>query len=89
MLRRLHEPLTKAGSAALVLLPLSPPAYWQALDAYTHLRLQIERQAWLYQGYDIAGYQVQVTVLKDRSRPGTRQTVFDLTLEALTREDGL
>lgn len=88
MLRRLHEPLVKSGSAAVFLLlaPQRPP--WQALDEYTHTRLLVERQAWLYQQRDVSGYRVQVTVLKDRARPGERQVFLDLTFDDVVKGDG-
>lgn len=88
MLRRLHEPLVKSGSAAVFLLLAPQPPPWQALDEYTHTRLLVERQTWLYQQRDVSGYRVQVTVLKDKAQPGERQVFLDLTFDDVVKGDG-
>ena len=87
LLRRMHEPLAKSASAALFLLPPSPPTFWQSLDEYTHLQLLLGRQAWLFEADDICGYRLRISILKDKARPGTRQITFDLNLDELVKGD--
>lgn len=88
LLRRLHEPLTKSGSAALLLLPAFPRSHWQSLDPYTALRLSIERQDWLYQGQEVSGYRVRITVLKDKGHPGSRQAFVDIIVDESAKAGG-
>lgn len=75
-LRQMHERLTKSRSVALMLVASS----WDGLDALTYIQLQVTRQAWLHQAQDVAGYRVQITVLKDKSNPGEKQITLDLQI---------
>ncbi|CAG0996291.1 partial Protein RecA, partial [Anaerolineae bacterium] len=69
-LPRLRRRLTKSGSALVFLTPLAEtysPLSPLPQDAET--RLQVTRQAWLGHGADVEGYQIQVTILKQKPRP--------------------
>jgi hypothetical protein len=78
VLKRLQDPLVKSGSVLTLLLPRSPHRW---LDTYTHTTLLVEREAWLYQHGDVAGYRVRVTVIKDKAMSGTLQATIDLHLD--------
>jgi len=88
MLRKLHEPLAKSRTAALFLLNAPQRPQWQALEEYTDIRLLIQRQTWLYQERDIRGYRVQVTILKDKSSPGEKHIILDLTFDDAVKGNG-
>jgi recombination protein RecA len=63
LLRRLHERVTQSRSALVLLQSASSPT---ALDPYIHTRLLMQRSAWLYKHQNIEGYEVRVTVAKDK-----------------------
>jgi recombination protein RecA len=74
-LRRLHEPVAKSRCAVLFLLP-APHA---ALDPYTHTRLRMERQGWLYRHADVCGYQTLITILQDKGQAVGQQVTVEMT----------
>jgi recombination protein RecA len=84
LLKRLHEPLAASKAALIILLPASQSGQ---LSTYAHTRLRIEREAWLYQQGDLAGYRVRLTVLKDKGASGHKQTCIDLYLDSAVDGD--
>lgn len=72
-LGRLLAPLSKTGSALLFLTTLLPQS--SSLGSYPHhvtlphyatVRLLIRKERWLYQRRDIAGYEAQVDIAKNK-----------------------
>lgn len=73
-LARLIAPLSRSGCALLFLSAL-PPGSSSSLDGYpgqtglphyAAVRLLIQRERWLYRRGDVAGYEAQVLVVKNR-----------------------
>ncbi|HEX2622908.1 MAG TPA: hypothetical protein VHL11_22265 [Phototrophicaceae bacterium] len=86
--KRLHEPLTKSRSAAVLLRFASKQSIRQMIDEYIYLRLLVEWEDWLYEQHDVRGYRIQLTVLKHKSQPGERQIHFDITFDDVVKGDG-
>jgi recombination protein RecA len=59
---RLLAPLARAGALFLV---LCTPAGGQAIP-HTTLRLQLQRERWLYHHHDVVGYRTRITIVKNR-----------------------
>jgi recombination protein RecA len=59
---RLLAPLARAGALFLV---LSTAAGGQAIPHAT-LRLQLQRERWLYHHHDVVGYRTRITIVKNR-----------------------
>lgn len=73
-LGRIIAPLSRSGNTLVFLTGLPPQSEWPlpAYPAYTGLphyasvRLLIQRAQWLYRAHDVAGYEAQVLVVKNR-----------------------
>ena len=74
-LEHLRDALIRSRCVALILHRKPFPA---PLDVLFQMRLRVERVGWLVQGRDVSGYQVQITVVKDKAREGERRVVLDL-----------
>ncbi len=83
-LGRLIAPLSQSGCALLFLMSLPAgangyPAH-ATLPHYAALRLLIQKERWLYRRRDIAGYEAQVVVVKNKLAAAGQQVriVIDL-----------
>lgn len=87
-LPRLRRRLAKSGCALVFLTPLTDvysPVSPLPQDAET--RLQVTRQAWLGHGADVEGYQIQVTILKQKPRPPGGSVRLDICFAETVRGD--
>lgn len=85
---RLRRRLAKSGTALMFLTPLTdtyPPLSFLPQDAET--RLQVTRQAWLGHGVDVEGYQIQVTILKQKPRPPGGSLRLDISFAETVQGD--
>ncbi len=85
---RLRRRLAKSGSALVFLTPLTdayPSLSPLRQDAET--RLQVSRQAWLGQGADVEGYQIQVTVLKHKPWSAGGSVQLDISFAETVQGD--
>lgn len=87
-LRRFTEPLVKSRCAVLFLFSPASHQDWQALDEFSHTRLFIERQEWLYKRRDVQGYGVQITVVKDKANAGEKRVQVEITFDNVVKGDG-
>jgi RecA/RadA recombinase len=86
-LRRLNETVVKTRIAALFLLTPDVYTAWNALDHYSHTRLQVERKEWLYQKRDVRGYLAQITIAKDKTAAGSKQVNIAITFDDVVKGD--
>jgi recombination protein RecA len=87
-LRRFTEPLVKSRCAVLFLFSPASHQGWQALDEFTHTRLLLERQEWLYKRRDVQGYGVQITLVKDKASAGEKRIRVEITFDSVVKGDG-
>ncbi|HBY92593.1 MAG: DNA recombination/repair protein RecA [Ardenticatenaceae bacterium] len=88
-LRRLIGPLAGSPCALLFLNPLSPDDTMSvatapsglALPHYAAVRLLLEKEQWLHRRRDVLGYQVRVTVLKNKLAAAHRPVPIAITFE--------
>ena len=90
-LDRLTPALTRSGAVLLFLHGLdsgASPALL-ALAHYAGLRLQPDRERWLHRHGDVRGYQVQVTVRKNRLGPSGRSVRLEIAFNGTVKGNGL
>jgi recombination protein RecA len=72
---RLLAPLARAGTLFLV---LSTAAGSRAIPHAT-LRLQLQRERWLYHHHDVYGYRTRITIVKNRLGGAGQSMAVDIT----------
>lgn len=94
MLARIIAPLDRSSCALLFLSALppgpeaaGPHAYHgdTGLPHYAAVRLLIQRERWLYRRGDVAGYEAQVLVLKNRLAAEGRTASIAITFNGVVR----
>ncbi len=96
-LGRLIGPLARTQSILLFLISLPverPPAETgqpvnSALAHFATVRLFVQREGWIYRQGDIAGYQAQVLVLKNKLGPAGKRASIRVMLDDGRPEDSL
>lgn len=85
---RLRRRLAKSGTALVFLTPLTDtyPSL-SALPQDAETRLKVTRQAWLGNGDDVEGYQIQVTVLKHKPLPPGNAVLLDISFAETVQGD--
>ncbi|MBI5961722.1 MAG: hypothetical protein HY866_23495 [Chloroflexi bacterium] len=86
-LRRLAARLPGSAWALLCLTPPARVRLAAACAVPAAVRLRVEKLGWIRNGHDIQGYDVCITVIKDRHGAPGRQGVMAITFDELVQGD--
>src|SRR5690606_33435319 len=76
-LQRVGARLPQSPWTVLALLPQNIP---ETAAGSASVRLRVERKAWLHTAEVLRGYEVQITVLKNKLKPAAEPVILDLEL---------